>query len=143
MAFRRTVTLRPSGTRRTISSDLTVSPALNASARVNSSRETSRPSERRKVSTSRSCSGDWSASRRLSTMRVASRLNDTGAPVPASKTTTPTGDVSTRVSRSVLARRSCRCLRALAITIAAWDANITSVSSSSSPNSGPDSCLAR
>ncbi len=132
MALSRTVTLRPSGTRRTSSSARTVSPALNASTRLNSSRETSRPSERRKVSTSSSCSGDWSSSRRPSTMRVASRLKETGAPVPASKTTTPTGEVSTSVSRSVRARRSSRCLRALAMTIAAWEANITSVSSSSS-----------
>ena len=64
-----------------------------------------------------------------------------GIPVFASKTTTPTGDVSIRVSRSALASCSSRCLRALAMTSAAWDANITSVSSSSRLNADPGSLL--
>ena len=61
-------------------------------------------------------------------MRCASRLKDFGAPVRASKTATPTGEVSISVSRSALARRSSRCLPALAMAIAAWEANSTSVS---------------
>ena len=46
--------------------------------------------------------------RRRSTIRRASRLNDTGLPLPPSKTTTPTGHVSTSASRSAPARRSSR-----------------------------------
>ena len=53
------------------------------------------------------------------------------APVLTSKTTTPTGEVSMRVSRPARARRSSRCRLALAMTSAAWEANITSVSWSS------------
>ena len=66
--------------------------------------------------TSRRSSGDCPGLRRLSTSLIASRLKDFGAPVPASKDDhTPTGEVSMRVSRSALARRSSRCRRALAI----------------------------
>ena len=72
-------------------------------------------------------------------IRTASRLKDTGAPVLASKTATPTGEVSIRVSSRALARCSSRCLRALAMTSAAWEANMTSVSSSSGVNSRPPS----
>ena len=135
VALSSAVTLRPSGTRRTISSARTVSPALSSSAMDSSRSEISRPSACRQVSTPRSCSGDWSGSRRLSTILVASRLNDTGAPVLASKTATPTGEVFIRVSRSARARCSSRCRRALAMTRAAWEANITRVSSSSGVNS--------
>ena len=39
-------------------------------------------------------------------MRRVSRLNETGRPARASRTTTPTGEVSTRASRSARARRS-------------------------------------
>ena len=60
-------------------------------------------------------------------------------PVWASKTATPTGEVSMRVSRSALARRSSRCVRALAMTSAAWDANIARISSSARVNSSPSS----
>ena len=52
------VTLRPSGTRRTICSARTVSPALRTSAMGKSLRETSRPSARSKVTTSSNSSGD-------------------------------------------------------------------------------------
>ncbi len=69
------------------------------------------------------------------TILLASRLTDVSPPVFASNTRTPTGEVSIRVSRSALARRSSRCLRALAMTSAAWEANITRVSSSSGVNS--------
>ena len=100
------VTLRPSGTWKTNSSARTVSPMLSSSAIGNSLSETSRPSARTKVITSRRSSGDWSGSRRLSTILRASRLKDLGSPVSASKTTTPTGEVSIRVSKSVLACRS-------------------------------------
>ena len=102
------VRLRPSGTLMTTSSARSVSPDRSASATGNSRSDTTRPSARRKVTTSsRSCTG-WSGSRRLSTIRRASRLKDLGRPVAASKTATPTGEVSTRVSRSFLARCSSR-----------------------------------
>ena len=42
-----------------------------------------------------------------------------------------------RASRSALARRSSRWVRALAMTIAAWEANMTRVSSSCWVNSSP------
>ena len=51
---------------------------------------------------------DWSGLRSSSTILRASRLIDESAPVPASKTTTPTGEVLTSVSRSALARCSSR-----------------------------------
>ena len=91
------VTLRPSGTLRTISSTRTVSGALRSWAIGNSCRETSLPSARRQVNTSRRSSGVWSELRRTSTILRASRLKDLGAPVAASKTTTPTGEVSISV----------------------------------------------
>ena len=139
VALTSVVTLRPSGTWMTISSARTVSPVLNACVRGNSSRETSRPSARRKVSTLRSSSTEPSGAQRPWSILLVSRLTDTGTPVLASKTTTPTGEVFIRVSRSFLARCSSRCLRALAMTSAAWEANMTSVSSSSRVNSSLDS----
>ena len=102
-ALSRTLTLRPSGTLSTISSARTVSPALSTSARGSSPRENSRPSARTKVIASSRVSGPWPSYSRPSTMRMASRLIDTGAPVRASRTTTPTGEVLTSVSRSALA----------------------------------------
>ena len=131
----RVVTLCPPGAFRTISSACTVSPVISPWDRGNSSRETSRPSARRKVSTSKSCSAVPPGSHRPLTMRLASRLIDVTPPVLASRTSTPTGVVFTRVSRSARARCSSRCLRALAMTRAAWEANITRVSSSSAVNS--------
>ena len=133
----RVVTLRPSGACSTISSARTVSPVLSPWARGNSSSDTSRPSARGKVSASRSCSADPPGSHRPLAILLASRLTDTGFPVFASKTRTPTGVVFTRVSRPNLARCSSRCRRALAMTSAAWEANITRVSSSSWVNSRP------
>ena len=76
-------------------------------------------------------------------MRRASRFMDASRRFPTSKTTTPTGEVSTRVSRPARARRSSRCRRALAMTRAAWEANITRVSSSSPLNSRPPSSRPR
>ena len=73
------------------------------------------------------------------TIRRASRLIEVSAPVLASNTRTPTGEVLTRASRPVLARRSSRYRRALETTSAAWEANNTSVSSSSGVNSPPPS----
>ena len=143
VALTSVVTLLPSGTATTISSARTVSPAPSARASGNSSREISRPSARRKVRTSRSCSTSAPGVSRYSSILLVSWLIDTGAAVLASKTTTPMGVVSIRVSRSALARCSSRCLRALAITSAAWDANITRVSSSSWLNSWPESLWAR
>ena len=58
-------------------------------------------------------------------------------PVLASRTTTPTGVMFTRVSRSARARCSSRCRSALAMAIAAWEANISTVSSSSGENAPP------
>ena len=139
----RVVTLRPSGACSTISSARTVSPVLSPWDRGNSARETSRPSARRKVSTSRSCSAVPPGSHRPLTIRLASRLMERTPPVLASRTRTPTGVVFTRVSRSARARCSSRCLRALAMTRAAWEANITRVSSSSAVNSRPPSPLVR
>ena len=81
--------------------------------------------------------------RRFSKMRRASRLNDTGWALSASKTNTPTGEVSTSASRSARARCSSRWVRALAIAVAASEANSTSTSSSSSVNSGDSSFSAR
>ena len=77
--------------------------------------------------------------RRLSTSRVISRLSDFRLPVLASKTATPTGEVSTKASRSARARCSARCVRALAIAVAACEANSTNTSSSSFVNSCPPS----
>ena len=131
----RVVTLRPSGAWSTISSARTVSPVLSPWDRGNCSKETSRPSARRKVSTSRSCSADPPGAHRPLTILLASRLTDVRAPILASKTSTPTGVVFTRVSRSARARCSSRYRRALAMTSAAWEANITRVSSSSGVNS--------
>ena len=53
VALTRAVTLRPSGTRRMISSRRTVSPALSSSARDHSPRDISCPSARRKIRTLR------------------------------------------------------------------------------------------
>ena len=143
VAFISAVTLRPSGVSMTISSTRTVSPALSACATESSSREMSLPSARRTVTTPRRSSTGLPGSCSTPSILLVSRLNDTGTPVLASKTTTPTGEVLIRVSRSALARRSSRCLRALAMTSAAWDANITRVSSSSRLNSWPGSRFAR
>ena len=143
MTLTSTLTLRPSGTARTISSARTVSVTLRASARGNSKRESSLPSARRTVSTSGSCSAVRSGSSRPSTILLASRLKETGAPLGMSKTATPTGEVSIRVSRPVLARCSSRCRRALETTRATWEANMTRVSSSSWVNSPPSLSLVR
>ena len=85
--------------------------------------ENSRPSARRQDRTSSSCSGERPGRHSPPTIRFASRLSETGWPVRASKTTTPTGEVSTRASRSARARCSARCRRALAIAAPACDAN--------------------
>ena len=135
VALTRVVTLRPSGACNTISSACTVSPVTRVWARGNSSSEISRPSARRKVSTSSSSSAVPPGAHRPLTIRLASRLMERTSPVPASRTNTPTGVVFTSVSRSARARCSSRCCRALAMTSAAWEANITSVSSSSAVNS--------
>ena len=139
VALTRVVIDRPPGTSMTISSARTVSPRLSAWARGNSCKEIARPSARRKVSSPRRSSAVRSGPCRSSTILLASWLTDFTAAVFASNTRTPTGAVFTRASRSALARCSSRCLRALAMTSAAWDANMTSVSSSSRVNSRPAS----
>ena len=143
VAFISTLTLRPSGTDRTISSARAVSPVIIVWAMGTSAKDTLRPSPRWTVSMCRSCTRGRSGILRVSKILTISRLKDTGAPVLASKTATPTGEVSIRVSRSVLARGSSWYRRALAMTRAAWEANITRVSSSSAVNSRPSSPLAR
>ena len=143
VALTRVVMRRPSGTESVISSARTVSTVLMCCAIGNSAREISRPSARRHVIVSSSSSTGCPGLLRPSTIRRASRLNDTGAPVAPSKTTTPTGKVSISVSRSALARRSSRCARALAMAVAACEANSTSTSSSASVNSRPPSFSAR
>ena len=137
------VTLRPSGTDITTSSPRLGVASRSTSASGSSSRAISLPSANRHVITFSKCSGGWPEVRRLSTIRVVSRLNDTGLPVRASKTATPTGEMSTRVSRSVRARCSSRCLRALAIVVAACAANNATTSSSSLVNSAPSSLSLR
>ena len=97
------LTLRPSGTESTTSSARSVSPVPSCCAMGNSRKDTSRPSARRKDSTSRICSSGWPGVRSRSTMRRASRLNDTGWPLFASNTTTPTAvtkSISTAASGS-------------------------------------------
>ena len=108
VALTSVLTLRPSGTESTISSARTVSALLSCCASGNPRRETSRPSFRRTVILSSSCSTEQSGVRRPSTIRVASRLSDARAPVFASKTATPIGDVSTRASTSARTRCSSR-----------------------------------
>ena len=116
VALSSTVMFRPSGTSITISSASTSSLLLRTSARGDSRRDKSLPSERRIIMTFRRCSGNWSGSRRTTTFLLASRLNDTGAPVRMSKTTTPTGEVLIRVSKSVLVQCSSRCRKDLHVT---------------------------
>ena len=143
VALTRTVIDRPSGTLRTISSARTVSPALSAWAMDRSSMDISLPSARRSVRFSRNPCGDWSGFHTLPRILLVSRLKEIGAPVRAWKTATPTGEVSISASRRALACRSSRYRRALAMTSAAWEANSTSVSSSSRVNVGSPSSLTR
>ena len=143
VALTSVLTLRPSGTESTTSSARIVSPLRISCSMENAPRLTSRPSARRKDSTSSTRSGGWPGWRRFSAMRRASRLNDTGPPVSASSTSTPTGEVSMRASRSALARRSSRWVRALAIADAACEANSVSTSSSASVNASPSALSAR
>ena len=127
----RTVTDRPSGTLRVISSARTVSPSPSSWEKGSSDSRNSRPSARRTCSTSRSCSGLRPGNNTCCIIRSASRLKEMGSPVLASKTATPTGDVLIRVSRCALLRCSSWGLWAFAMTRAAWAANITRISSSS------------
>ena len=143
VALTSSVTLRPSGTESTTSSARTVSAPLITRVIGNSASATSRPSENRHVSAPSSCSGEEPGVLSLPASRRASRLNDTGWPVAASKTATPTGEVSTRASRSARARCSSRCARALATALAACEANRTRRSSSSAVNACRPSFSAR
>ena len=108
VALTRVVTLRPSGTESTISSARLVSALLSSRDRGNWSRAISRPSAKRQVMTRDSCSIGSPGVRRVSTMRLASRLSEAIRPLCASNTATPTGEVSTSASRSARARRSSR-----------------------------------
>ena len=139
----RILTLRPSGTESTISSARTVSALLSCRASGDPARLTSRPSAHRNVATLSISSSGWPGMRRNSTMRRASRFSDTGWPVLASNTTTPTGDVSIRASTSARARRSAWWARAAAIAFAVSEAISTITSSSSAVNSGASSFSTR
>ena len=108
VALTRTVTARPSGTVRTSSSARRVSLVLSTWTMGNSWSEISRPSGRRNVRALRSCSADWPGMQRELTILRPSRLMELTAPVRASKTTTPTGEVSISVSRLFLASCSSR-----------------------------------
>ena len=130
-------TLDPPGTENSISSARTVSGWANCLDSGNSAREASRPSARRHTTTSSSSSSARPGCVRLAPMRLASRLYDTICPLLPSKTITPTGEVSTRASRFVLARRSLRCARALPMAVAAWAANSSSTASSAPVNGTP------
>ena len=121
-------TLRPSGR------DSCTSSARIFSALLSSPRWTSRPSANRQVNIAETSATESPGISTPATMRLASRFNDSGWPVVASNTTTPTGQVSTSASRSARTRRSARCAPALAIAVAACEANSTSNSSSSSVN---------
>ena len=102
-ALTRVRTSRPSGTASTITSsrNATTPAGSDGGSRA---RASSRPSANRHVMAWSTRSGAWPGRPRASTMRAASRLNDTGRPVRASKTTMPTGEVSTRVSSSARVR---------------------------------------
>jgi len=97
----------------------------------------------RQVTSSGSAPAGRSGARRGSMSRSASRFDDTGRPVRASMTITPTGVVSISASRSARARRSCWWARALTIAAAACEANSSSISSSASVKSGASSLPAR
>ena len=108
VALTSVVMLRPSGVLSTISSARTASARLSALASGRRSRAISRPSAKRQVRIPSRSSALWPGMRRLSTMRLASRLSETAWPVRPSNTTTPTGEVSISASRSARARRSAR-----------------------------------
>ena len=137
VALSRVATLGPSGTESTISSARTRSALRSTVASGNVPSASSLPSARRQVITSRRSSVVRPGWRRRSTMRLASRLSETRRAVAASNTATPTGQVSTRASRSARARRSSRKARALAMATAACAANSTSSSSSSAVKRAP------
>ena len=143
VALMTVVTACPSGRWMTSSSARTVSPVRIARAVGSSSGEISRPSRRRKVITLRSsgrvCPGACSPR----TIRLVSWFSDTKSPVFASNIRMPTGEVLTRASRSALTCCSSLNLRALETVNAAWDANMTRVSSSSGVNSCPPSFSVR
>ena len=143
VAFTSTAADRPPGASITTFSARTGSPASSTSVRGDSRRLISLPSARRTLTASVSCSAGCPGVRSPSKILLASWLTDTGALVLVSKTSTPTGAVLIRVSRSVLARCSSLCVRALAITSAAWEANMTRDSSSSRVNTCPGSCFPR
>ena len=100
VALTSVVTVPPPGTENVNSSARTVSPALNCWTSVPSASATSLPSTRRQVRSFGNSSTGQSGVRSGSAIRLASRFANTSLPVLPSKTTTPTGEVSTSVSRS-------------------------------------------
>ena len=131
------VMLRPSGTEVTTSSARSVREPASAWGSVSSLSTISLPSEKRQVAVCTRSSAGRPAWSRPPARRRASRFIDTGRPLRASNTTTPTGEVSIRASRSARAPCSARWVRALATAEAACAANSASTSSSSPVNSGP------
>ena len=143
VALMSTLTAGRSGTASVNSSARTVSPMASCCASGNSANATSGPFARRQHTVCNNSSMGPSGERSPSVIRLASRLTVTSLPVLTSKTTTPTGEVSTSVSRSERARRSSRCVRALAMAVAAWDANSIRTSSSAAVKPSPPSLSAR
>ena len=133
----RAVTLLPSGTEISTSSARSVRALASTWGRVNSVTSASLPSEKRQVASCTKSSVGLPGGSRPPTRRLTSRFIDTGRPLRASNTTTPTGEVSIRASRSARASCSARWVRALATAEAACAANNSSTSSSPSVNSGP------
>ena len=135
VALTSVVTFLPSGVSRRISSARTVTDSCNTRTRAGySSGSISRPSARRTVSASSTSMTEVPGLQTSPAMRRVSWFWDTTSPLRASNTTTATGEVLTSASRSALARRSSRYVRALAIAAPAWAVNSASVSSSSSVN---------
>ena len=122
-------TLRPSGT--TARSPRCASPWRSRAAGPGAAPPGKTPARRRPhVITSSSCSVGWPGVRSSSTMRAPRGSERPHGRFPPPNTTTSTGEVSIRASRSARARSTARYVRALAIAVAACDANSTRISSS-------------
>ena len=107
VALMSVLTLRPAGTASTTSSARTVSPMPSVCSKEHLGQRHLPPvgaADRDHLQ--ELLDGAVRASAGLSTMRRASRLNETGRPARALRTTTPTGEVSTRASREVSTRAS-------------------------------------
>ena len=105
-AFINVVTLRPSGTWSTVSLARIFEASLNTWTTECSSSEITHPSGRRNVIISSSSSTGWPGVTNPWRIRFISWLYETGLPDLASKTATPTGEMSTKASRSARTRCS-------------------------------------